>query len=406
MNMPSRSGFSMIELIVVILTIVSLSAVLIPARKNSQCLDNARAIAIRGRDIYVAIVRANTEREPLGLPTVWPADRGEFDFPNSTEYFRYLYDEEHAETETWNPLLSGFDYSKLSGAGVPHCEGKRLTADCNMWTIAKNMRDDMDDAVPLLITRNIDTASLTSENPLQEFGKNLRFDNDWKTPFGSRNFVLIRKGGAVFTRPVSSLPYRIVYKQPHDSSFRQERHVAQTAKPRQGISEPLKYLTPTREVMPGDMIHTNCQERQAEYMGMLKRAKRELEYQGEMVRVLAIILAGGYLLILGISCQRRWHEGVRPVLSGRTVFTVFFHYCAVMLYTVLTAGLVVHSEFWLTVFALAVAVQATGLHSVFLIYRSARFSCWDGIKLVLSAPLVVILIGLVVVLLGIFVPGA
>ena len=213
------------------------------------------AVGTRGRDIYVAIERANAERVPLGLPPLWPRDFdpavdtnreafADLDFDTSTAYFKWLIDEPHLDTPQWSPHVAGVDYSKFAGAGIHVCTNKNLTADQNFWVVAKNVRPDMDDIVPVLVTRNIDASSLVARVVEGDFKTNsLRFDPAWKTPFGSKGFVLIRKGGAIFKARSKYMTWGIVY----------QNQVFDTSRTPDGrTAPPVKYLTPTREIVPGE----------------------------------------------------------------------------------------------------------------------------------------------------------
>ena len=250
MDVTGRSGFSVIELLVVILVLGVLSAAMFPAGRHPD-VPNMTAVAVRGKDIYRSIIQANTDRALQGLPPVWPADGGAFDFPNSTEYFRHLYDESHAGNEAWKPILPEFDYSKLAGYKVPQCDRKPLTADCNMWIVAKNVRDDMDEMLPVFVTRNVDARSLASEETSWELERKIRFDRNWKTPFGKRGFVMIRKSGAMFRAREKYATYRMVYQRPGPRPPENAEDAARV-RLQQQVGKPLKYLTPTHEVVPAD----------------------------------------------------------------------------------------------------------------------------------------------------------
>ncbi|MEI7901700.1 MAG: hypothetical protein WCK89_15715, partial [bacterium] len=157
MRPKSSSGLTLVEAVVCLVVVILLFAALLPAIPLSGMQANMSAVAIRGRDIFVAITGANTEREALGLPPVWPCDfdptvitnaeeRALLGASTSTDYFRELYDEKRLGTSGWAPYVAGFDYAKLAGAGVgKSLSDEKLTATNNMWTIAKNVRDDMDD---------------------------------------------------------------------------------------------------------------------------------------------------------------------------------------------------------------------------------------------------------------------
>jgi len=106
-------------------------------------------------------------------------------------------------------------------------------------------------ASPLLITRNIDASSLAARTTEQSLeAKSLRFDPVWKTPFGRKGYLLIRKGGAIFkARRPKYMTWGIVYQnQVFDTSRMPDGRAA----------PPLKYLTPTREVVPGVWETPKC----------------------------------------------------------------------------------------------------------------------------------------------------
>lgn len=136
MSFCARRGFSVIDLAAVTGIVLFLALTLLPGLTDVLKRSYITGVRARGRDIYTAITGADTEREPLGLPPVWPADKGSYEnavagdissvaFTNSTECFRCLYGETHIGTERWNPVVAGFDYSKVSGWGVPMCTDGR-----------------------------------------------------------------------------------------------------------------------------------------------------------------------------------------------------------------------------------------------------------------------------------------
>ncbi len=113
-----------------------------------------------------------------------------------------------------------------------------------MWTIAKNVHSDMHDIAPVLVTRNVDASSLAARaGELELKEKTLRFDPCWKTPFSDKGFVIIRKGGAIFKARPKYMTWRIVCQnQTFDTACAPDGRTA----------PPLKYLAPTREVVPGE----------------------------------------------------------------------------------------------------------------------------------------------------------
>jgi hypothetical protein len=191
-----------------ILFLLALVSVRESARKMVR--PNMSATAARARDIYVAISRANTEREPLGLPSIWPrtvclttnsmADLSSKTFRTSTEYFQALYDEANGATTNRGWMILGFDYSKCAGAGVKACTNSKLSADNNAWLIAANVIAADDDRIPLLITRNVDVRlieeAVNQGVKKKDFEKRLVLGRGkYKKPFGQLGVVLLRKGG-------------------------------------------------------------------------------------------------------------------------------------------------------------------------------------------------------------------
>jgi prepilin-type N-terminal cleavage/methylation domain-containing protein len=210
MNSQNNKGFTLVELLVVIGILGILSAALFPAITGALLRANMASVGTRGRDIYVAIVGANTEREPLGLGNVWPktvqesgvdttsGDIGIKTFQNSSDYFYELYDGANVGTSTHDPYVRGFDYSKLAGAGVPAKAGMgKLQAANNMWTIGGNVRETMEEVIPVLVTRNLDCTSLRKDLPTMENTK-LQYSKTYREPFADKGIVVVRKGGGIF----------------------------------------------------------------------------------------------------------------------------------------------------------------------------------------------------------------
>jgi hypothetical protein len=191
-----------------------MAGALFPAISKAMLKANATAVGQRGREIYIGIVTANTEREPLGLPSVWPKtslptgsvsqenDLSGKTFKTSTEYFKALADEEHYGTDKWESVIPGFDYTKLAGGGVPPCENHRLTAANNMWAIAANMTDADNEEIPVIITRNVDVKAIERvvNHGLTSRDFNIQIDlgkGAYRAPFASVLGVFVRKNGAI-----------------------------------------------------------------------------------------------------------------------------------------------------------------------------------------------------------------
>jgi hypothetical protein len=245
-----QSRFNLVSLAVIVVLLGLLISVLFPAVSASRLYSSSTSIGSRGKDIYVAIIAANTEREPLGLGSVWPKsnpptnkidDISQMNFTNSTDYFTALYDGGDAGTDQHDPYVRGFDYSKLAGAGVPAKAGAgRLRPANNMWTIAKNVREDMEEIIPVLVTRNLAAESLVTDLPTM-LNRRLCFDEEWKTPFGKKGFVVVRKGGGIFNIKGKYAKVSVLYG---NQTFL-------TTIPGSKLPS-LCYLTPNKEVIPSE----------------------------------------------------------------------------------------------------------------------------------------------------------
>ena len=121
---------------------------------RERSLAEAEKLAMNGRNLFIAIVEANTEREASGLASLWPhtseengltddtTDLAGKKFSSATTYFKALFD-----------VDGNKPYVDVDQA-YAMADGKAI------WCVAQGVVDEMSDNVPVLISANFDCSAL------------------------------------------------------------------------------------------------------------------------------------------------------------------------------------------------------------------------------------------------------
>lgn len=198
------SGFTLIEMLVVIAIIALLAAILVPAVTRALESANRTRLISNGTGVYKSVFAqvADVQDQLYGgggvaLPST--NTNSEFYFTNSNDYFVYL-----VANNVINVNWSYFTASNIPGAAGQYDPGGNTTGSefamrNNAWIVTADLSLD-DSGTPFMITRN-----LGGSTELDTTGTIRQLENSTATtkiqevegpPYDDRALVVIRIGGS------------------------------------------------------------------------------------------------------------------------------------------------------------------------------------------------------------------
>lgn len=238
-------GFTLVELLVVIAIIGVLSAALIPNVAGAIQSSNMTACMANGRSLFQAMMTRESQDAGSIYPKTYSSGEsteGEAQirdtaFSTGYDYFNMLFDVENSSNaDQWSPAID-CDMKLIWGFGVSQGRaGQKLKKDNILWCMGANITDSVPAFVPVLVSRNANVKDMTTKytgSGSTKIGIGKTNGSDYDTPFGSKGFVYITKGGAgVKVDNKLDARYDKIYSQAFDLSDTEEG------------ADPFQYLTP------------------------------------------------------------------------------------------------------------------------------------------------------------------
>ncbi len=195
-----NSGFTLIEMLVVIAIIALLAAILVPTVTSALENANRTRVLSNGRGIHQSILAADLETVLFADEIYWPVE--DANHGTSTAYFVWLMDEDRT-------VLSE-DFGVFTASNVTQAVDLNTFENNpdrhNAWSVFEDVTKESPSRHPFMVTRNLSLGSLSGNEegriPEGTVGSN------YPNPYGDRAIVVIRIGGGGEAITGRNLTYR------------------------------------------------------------------------------------------------------------------------------------------------------------------------------------------------------
>lgn len=195
-----KTGFTLIEMLVVIAIIALLASILIPAVTGALKKAERLKVMTNGKGIYTNIFATITDISASGI-NYYP-EEGSTKYPaTSTGYFKWLM-RDFDDNSGAGKIISE-DLSVFVASGVTRADSlSDMDGEDNPWSVVTGITAESEASLPFIVSRNL------NESRLVDWGTNteLRPQNvgvgtsnttagAYKDPYGEDAIIVIRAGG-------------------------------------------------------------------------------------------------------------------------------------------------------------------------------------------------------------------